>query len=163
MRNYKALLFCTVVISLEAPEEQYELVLSNQVFEHIYEPWLPKYFDILKASCAPDGVILLDTPNRWRPKNIFRVLTFRRPEMMNPNRGVPPEQHLGHHRECSWRELQRVLNQYFQKPEWSVRLVRLVPRPKDSLAHWLVNLSVYFLFWPFWRLLVYLLRKATMW
>ena len=24
------------------PEETYDLVISNQVFEHIYEPWLPK-------------------------------------------------------------------------------------------------------------------------
>ena len=117
----------------EAPEEQYELVLSNQVFEHIYEPWLPKYFDSLKASCAPGGVILLSTPNRWRPKNILRVLTFRPPEMMNPNMGVPPEQHLGHHRECSWRELYKFINQYFQKPEWSICIVRLVPHPKGSL------------------------------
>jgi SAM-dependent methyltransferase len=133
------------------PDHQYQLVVSNQVFEHIYEPWLPKYFKVLKASCAPDGIVLLSTPNRWRPKNILRVLTLRRPYMMSSNPGVPPEQHLGHHRECSYRELETMLQQYFQEPEWSLWIVRTVPRVIESHARWLVNIVGYFLLWVFWR------------
>lgn len=61
------------------PKKQYELVISNQLMEHIYEPWLPKYFHVLRESCKPGGLILISTPNRWRPNNIFRLLTLRRP------------------------------------------------------------------------------------
>jgi SAM-dependent methyltransferase len=133
------------------PDAQYQLVISNQVFEHIYEPWLPKYFAVLKASCAPQGIMLISTPNRWRPKNILRVLTFRRPYMMSQNPGIPPEQHLGHHRECSYRELETILQQYFQEPEWDIRIMRTVPRIIESRARWLVNILLYFLLWVFWR------------
>src|SRR5262245_14591186 len=64
------------------PKESFQLVISNQVFEHIYEPWLPKYFFALKESCSAGGLIMISTPNRWRPKNILRALTFRPPYMM---------------------------------------------------------------------------------
>jgi SAM-dependent methyltransferase len=146
-----SLTLCRGNILEYVPEEQYQLVVSNQVFEHIYEPWLPKYFQVLKASCAPDGVILMSTPNRWRPKNIVRMLTLRRPYLMSPNKGVPQEQHLGHHRECSYRELQGLLCRYFQEPEWKIRIERTVPRQIESRARGVVNLLVYFLFWLIWR------------
>jgi SAM-dependent methyltransferase len=133
------------------PDTQYQLVISNQVFEHIYAPWLPKYFEVLKASCAPGGIVLLSTPNRWRPKNLLRALTLRRPYMMSQNPGVPPEQHLGHHRECSYRELRRVLQEYFQAPHWSFQVVRTVPRVIESQARWVVNILVYTLLWVVWR------------
>jgi SAM-dependent methyltransferase len=133
------------------PDAQYQLVISNQVFEHIYEPWLPRYFGVLKGSCAPGGLVLLSTPNRWRPTNIARGLLFRRPYMMSPNKGVPPEQHLGHHRECSYRELGALMDQYFEKPEWDSQILRTVPRPIGSIAHWIFNLLVYFVLWPVWR------------
>ncbi len=132
------------------PDEQYQLVISNQVFEHIYESWLPKYFYVLKTSCAPNGIILISTPNRWRPRNILRILTFRRPYMMQSNKGVPLEQHLGHHRECSYRELQIILNQHFQKPEWSISIIRTVPRMIESRVREVANILVYFLLWVFW-------------
>jgi SAM-dependent methyltransferase len=132
-------------------DEQYQLVISNQVFEHIYDPWLPRYFNTLKASCAPGGIILISTPNRWRPKNLFRFLTFRRPYMMQPNTGLPPEQHLGHHRECSYRELRSILSEYFQAPEWNFTIVRTIPRLLESRARWLANVFVYFVLWIFWR------------
>jgi len=133
------------------PDGLYQLVVSNQVFEHIYEPWLPKYFEVLKASCAPGGIILISTPNRWRPKNILRALTFRRPYMMSPNGGVPPEQHLGHHRECSYRELRALLDRYFARPEWRPSIMRTVPRVLESRARWVANVLIYFPFWVFWR------------
>jgi cyclopropane fatty-acyl-phospholipid synthase-like methyltransferase len=133
------------------PDTQYQLVISNQVFEHIYEPWLPKYFEVLKASCAPEGLIMISTPNRWRPKNILRALAFCPPYMMSQNPGVPPEQHLGHHRECSYRELRTILQRYFQKPQWSFSIVRTIPRVIESPGRWLVNILVYFLLWVFWR------------
>jgi SAM-dependent methyltransferase len=135
-------------------EEQYDLVISNQVFEHIYEPWLPKYFRVLGESCKPGGLILISTPNRWRPRNIVRALTLRRPYMLSPNRGVPPEEHLGHHRECSYRELRTLLRQYFKEPEWQVSVVRTVPRLLESRLRWVANVSIYFALWIFWRLLV---------
>jgi hypothetical protein len=79
----------------EAPEEQYELVLSIQVFEYLYEPWLPKYFDILKASCAPRGVILLDTPKSMATKeHISRI-------NISPSRDDESEQR-GTARTTSW-------------------------------------------------------------
>ena len=136
------------------PEETYDLVISNQVFEHIYEPWLPKYFAVLKNSCAPEGVILISTPNRWRPKNILRALLLRRPYMMSSNRGLPPEQHLGHHRECSFRELRAILSKYFDPNKWSFTIVRTSPRIIDSRPRWVGNILLYFLLWVFWRPLV---------
>jgi SAM-dependent methyltransferase len=134
-----------------APSRPYQLVVSNQVFEHIYAPWLPRYFAALKASCAPNGMILLSTPNRWRPKNIMRLFAFRRPFMMSQNPGVPPEQHLGHHRECSYRQLRALMNQQFPAPEWKVVIVRTVPRVIESNLRWLVNILVYGLLWILWR------------
>ena len=134
--------------------EQYDLVISNQVFEHIYEPWLPQYFHVLKAGCAQGGVILMSTPNRWRPRNIIRVLTFRSPYMMQANKNVPPEEFLGHHRECSYRELKSILMDYFQPPGWKVKILRTVPRLIDSQARWVANILVYFSLWPLWRLTV---------
>ena len=134
-----------------APDEHYQLVISNQVFEHIYEPWLPRYFEVLKSSCAQEGIILISTPNRWRAKNILRAVFFRQPYMMSSNPGVPPEQHLGHHRECSYRELEALLRRYFNENEWSVRIIRTVPRVIGSTARWLANILVYFLLWVFWR------------
>jgi SAM-dependent methyltransferase len=136
------------------PEETYDLVISNQVFEHIYEPWLPRYFAVLKGSCAPKGLILISTPNRWRPKNILRALLLRRPYMMSANRGLPPEQHLGHHRECSFRELRAILDKYFDPNEWSFTVIRTVPRNIDSRPRWMGNIFLYFLLWVFWRPLV---------
>ena len=133
------------------PDTPYDLVVSNQVFEHIYAPWLPKYFEVLKASCAPGGIILLSTPNRWRLKNLLRALTLRRPYMMSQNPGVPPEQHLGHHRECSYRELRTILQEYFEAPQWSIKIVRTVPRVIESQARWMVNILVYALLWMVWR------------
>jgi SAM-dependent methyltransferase len=133
------------------PRQPYQLVVSNQVFEHIYAPWLPRYFAALRACCAPDGVILLSTPNRWRPKNLLRLLALRPPYMMSQNPGVPPEQHRGHHRECSYRELREILGQNFPAPEWQVTIVRTVPRPLESLPRWIVNIVVYTLFWVVWR------------
>ncbi|MGH7793413.1 MAG: class I SAM-dependent methyltransferase [Candidatus Binatia bacterium] len=133
------------------PGEQYQLVISNQVFEHIHEPWLPRYFEVLKASCSRQGVILISTPNRWRPKNIVRALMFRPPHIMSSNPGVPPEQHLGHHRECSYRELMNILGRHFQPSEWSTRIVRTVPRVIGSYRSWLANILVYFLLWVVWR------------
>lgn len=37
------------------PDEQYELVVSNQVFEHIHEPWLPKYLPRQKNLWVNSG------------------------------------------------------------------------------------------------------------
>jgi SAM-dependent methyltransferase len=136
------------------PTETYDLVISNQVFEHIYEPWLPKYFAVLKDSCALEGVILISTPNRWRPKNILRALVLRRPYMMSSNRGLPPAEHLGHHRECSFRELRGILGKYFDPNHWGFTIVRTVPRIIDSRPRWVGNILVYFLLWVFWRPLV---------
>jgi SAM-dependent methyltransferase len=133
------------------PRERFQLVVSNQVFEHIYEPWLPRYFSVLKESCSPGGIIMISTPNRWRPKNILRLLTFRRPYMMQPNPGVPPEKHLGHHRECSYRQLRNILLEHFREPEWEVRIIRLIPRRTESHLRWMINLLVYFLSWILWR------------
>lgn len=133
------------------PPELFDLVVSNQVFEHIYEPWLPRYFQTLKQSCAPGGVIMISTPNRWRPKNLMRRLMLRPLDMMDPNPGVPPEQHLGHHRECSYRELRAILDQFFPEPEWNFEIVRLVPRFTESHARWITNLVIYFSAWLVWR------------
>ncbi|PWT81326.1 MAG: hypothetical protein C5B58_10000 [Acidobacteria bacterium] len=133
------------------PETTYELVVSNQVFEHIYEPWLPQYFHVLKQSCSANGIILISTPNRWRPKNIVRFLTLRRPYMMQPNPGIPPERHLGHHRECSFRDLRAILREYFCEPEWTTEILSLTPRMTDSRLRWIANLLVYFGGWFLWR------------
>ena len=130
-------------------EEPFDLVISNQVFEHIYEPWLPKYFDVLKASCSPTGVILLSTPNRWRALNLVRFLTFRRPYMMQANPGVPPSEHLGHHRECSYRELAALLRGAFDRESWHMTIVRSVPRDEGSRLRWLARCAVYLSLWPF--------------
>jgi hypothetical protein len=70
---------------------------------------------------------------------------------MSANKGVPPEEHLGHHRECNYRELRALMDQYFEKPEWDTQILRTVPRPIGSRAHWLINLVVYFVLWPVWR------------
>lgn len=133
------------------PDHSYELVISNQVFEHIYELWLPKYFATLRASCARGGIILLSTPNLWRSSNLVRLLTFGRPVIQNPNPGVPPEEHLGHHRECSYRELEAILHSEFPEPEFRVRIFRTFPRVESTVGHWLAVAMIYLTLWPLWR------------
>jgi cyclopropane fatty-acyl-phospholipid synthase-like methyltransferase len=135
------------------PDQEYDLVISNQVFEHIYERWLPKYFAVLRRCCAPGGLILLSTPNRWRSRNLVRLATLRRPYIMNPNPGIPPEQHLGHHRECSYRELRTILREEFPGPEFRVRIFRAFPTSENSVSRWLAQVLVYVAAWPLWRLL----------
>ena len=135
------------------PDQDYDLVISNQVFEHIYERWLPKYFTVLRRCCAPGGVILLSTPNRWRSRNLVRLATLRRPFILNANPGVPPEQHLGHHRECSYRELRSILQKEFPGPEFRVRILRVFPTSENSVLRWLAQVLVYVVGWPLWRLL----------
>jgi SAM-dependent methyltransferase len=134
-----------------SPANPFDLVVSNQVFEHIYEPWLNRYFSALARSCAARGVVVLSTPNRWRALNLVRALTLRRPYMMQANPGVPPEQHLGHHRECSYRELNRILRSGFPPPDWKIRILRSAPRNEGSTTRWLLRLGVYILLWPLWR------------
>jgi SAM-dependent methyltransferase len=133
------------------PEEPFELVISNQVFEHIYEPLLPSYIDVLKASSAPGGVILLSTPNRWRARNLARLLVLRRPYMMQTNPEIRPEEHLGHHRECSYRELQQLLRASFDSRSWRLRIVRSIPPSQGSRLKWLARLAIYGALWPLWR------------
>jgi SAM-dependent methyltransferase len=137
-----------------APVQPYALVVSNQVFEHIYEPWLPRYFAVLTECCASGGLILLSTPNRWRARNLTRFATLRHPYVMNANPGIPPEKHLGHHRECSYRELRSMLLAAFPSPEFRVRILRTFPTPETSLLRWLAQAMVYVLAWPLWRPLV---------
>ena len=137
-----------------APTEPFELVISNQVFEHIYEPLLPAYVDVLKACCAPGGVILLGAPpNRWRALNLARLLTLRRPRMMQTNPGVPLSEHLGHHRECSYRELLQFLRAHFDARSWRIEIVRTRPPNQGSRTKWLMRLAIYVLLWPVWRVL----------
>lgn len=134
-----------------SPRDQYDLVISNQVFEHIYEPWLASYFDVLKGSCRPGGTILVSTPNRWRPRNIFRAISLRKPLMMSPNPGVPPEEHRGHHRECNYRELAQIFTEFFPQPDWRVQIARPTPRRIGSTPRLILNLSIYYLLWWAWR------------
>lgn len=140
-----------------SPSQSFDLVTSIQVFEHIYEPWLEKYFDAIKRCCNSNGTILISTPNRWRPSNIVRVMTFRKPWMMNANPGVPAEEHLGHHRESSYRELAEILGRFFPADQWRVQIARPAPRrigsagSIGSTARLALNLSVYYLLWWAWR------------
>ncbi len=131
--------------------DPFDLVTSIQVFEHIHEPWLPKYFDALKRSCRPGGTILISTPNRWRPSNVIRAISLRQPHMMNANPGVPAEQHLGHHRECSYRELAELTARFFPADQWRVSIARPIPRAIGSPLRWILNLGVYYLLWFAWR------------
>ena len=114
--------FCRTNLLQFQPAEKFDLVISNQVFEHIYEPWLADYFAVLKDSCEPGGTIVISTPNRWRPKNIMRALTLRSPHMMCANPGVPPEMHTGHHRECSYRELRSIFAAHFPESCWQIQI-----------------------------------------
>jgi SAM-dependent methyltransferase len=133
------------------PDQRFELVISNQVFEHIYEPLLPRYIDVLKASSAPGGVILLSTPNRWRARNLARLLILRRPHIMQTNPGIRQEEHRGHHRECSYRELQQLLQASFDSRSWRLRIVRSIPPNQGSRLRWLARLAIYGALWPLWR------------
>src|SRR5262249_20279002 len=65
--------------------------------------------------------------------------------------GIPPDEDLGHHRECSYRELKSILLQYFPEPEWSVKIICLIPRMTVSAVRWVGNLLVYFGGWVLWR------------
>ena len=44
-----------------------------------------------------------------------------------------------------------MLQEYFQAPQWSVHIVRTVPRVIESQARWAVNILVYALLWIVWR------------
>jgi SAM-dependent methyltransferase len=136
------------------PDQHYALVISNQVFEHIYEPWLPRYFKVLRECCAPGGLILLSTPNRWRSRNLIRFVAGQRPFVMYVNPGVAPERHLGHHRECSYRGLRSILREAFPAPEFRVRILRTFPRVEKSRLRWIAQVLVYVVGWPLWRPLV---------
>ncbi len=133
------------------PDQRCELVTSIQVFEHVHEPWLNRYFDALKRACKPGGMILISTPNRWRPSNLVRVATLRRPAMMYPNPGIPGEEFLGHHRESSYREMAAYLDRHFSSPEWRFQVARTAPRSTGSLGVWMINLAIYCGLWLVWR------------
>lgn len=133
------------------PTERFQLVTSIQVFEHIYEPWLERYFGALKRCCADGGTVLISTPNRWRPSNLIRAATLRNPRMMNANPGVPAEEHLGHHRESSYREFSQILHRFFPASEWGIHVARPLPRRIGSTLRWGINLAVYTLLWWAWR------------
>ncbi len=42
--------------------------------------------------------------------------------MMQANPGVPPSEHLGHHRECSYRELAALLRGAFDRESWHMTI-----------------------------------------
>jgi hypothetical protein len=81
---------------------------------------------------------------------LLRRCVFLPPHMMCANPGVPPEEHTGHHRECSYRELRSILRAHFPASEWKIWIARPLPRRIGSIRHWLLSLVVYFSLWLVW-------------
>lgn len=52
-------------------EEEYDLVVSFQVFEHFDDPEL--YLDLARSLCSPGGRVCIVTPNRRRLDNRLRT------------------------------------------------------------------------------------------
>ncbi len=63
-------------------DKRYDLVVSYQVFEHLYNP-----MDFLKFCieyCVPFGYISIETINRLRLENVIRLLKGIKPAVLDP-------------------------------------------------------------------------------
>lgn len=66
----------------EPAKNQYDLVVSFQVFEHLDQP--SRYFEAASAHLSGGGNIVIFTPNRRRLDNVLRRLTGRDAVLCDP-------------------------------------------------------------------------------
>jgi 2-polyprenyl-3-methyl-5-hydroxy-6-metoxy-1,4-benzoquinol methylase len=67
--------------SKEPPRQQYDLVVSFQVFEHLRN-W-QEYFQFCRSACAVGGHVAIITPNRLRFSNRLRIYRGLSPELID--------------------------------------------------------------------------------
>ena len=135
-------------LNMEIKSETIDIVLSNQVIEHItrYEKYLHELKRILKSN----GILILSTPNFHNPKNILLKLFFKKPIMRwENNQDLPPEKYRGHVKEFFEEELITL----FQKNNF--KLLDSQPiTPKPSLKG-----NVPFILYRFLEYLFYIITK----
>ena len=135
-------------LNMEIKSETIDIVLSNQVIEHItrYEKYLHELKRILKSN----GILILSTPNFHNPKNILLKLFFKKPIMRwENNQDLPPEKYRGHVKEFFEEELITLL----QKNNF--KLLDSQPiTPKPSLKG-----NVPFILYRFLEYLFYIITK----
>ena len=81
-------------------EGRYDLVVSWQVFEHLSDPFA--YMTNAVRLLSPDGYLVISTPNKYRLRNILRILRGKAPEFCDPQ----------HFTEYSITEIRRISSGY---------------------------------------------------
>jgi len=81
-------------------EGKYDLVVSWQVFEHLSDP--SAYLANAVRLLNPDGYLAISTPNKYRVRNILRMLSGKSPELCDPQ----------HFTEYSVSEIRRITSSY---------------------------------------------------
>ena len=98
-------------LKMKLPNECVDIVISNQVIEHItdYNQYIYEIFRVLK----PGGLLIISTPNFHNPRNVFFKLFFQKPIMRWENRqNLPPEKYRGHVKEFYENELISILEEH---------------------------------------------------
>ena len=86
----------------QVPDEQFDLVVLQEVIEHLPQP--PYIvFDRIPKFMKPGGMLFLTTPNGSRMRNILYLLAGRR--VLDNFRYPAPQEALGHQQEYTLSQL----------------------------------------------------------
>lgn len=98
-------------LNLSLPSNSVDIVLSNQVIEHIadYNTYLSEIARVLKNK----GLLIISTPNFHCPRNTFLKMIGHKPILRWENtRGLEPEEFRGHVQEFKEDELIEILEHH---------------------------------------------------
>lgn len=137
---------CPLVVgdgcNLPFPAETFDIVISNQVIEHVknHERYVEEAARVLRAG----GHLLLSTENRNRLINLFVVNVLKqKPVLRWPNdQGLPPERFRGHVKEFTEQELRALLERHGFDIITVTGIVPCIYRVK-GIARWAYNIAKY--------------------
>jgi len=126
---------CDDCLNLSLPSKTVDIVLSNQVIEHIwdYNTYLSEISRVLKNK----GFLIISTPNSHCPKNTFLKIIGHRPILRWENtRNLPPGEFRGHVQEFKADELIGIMEHH------NFTLLESCPiTPKPTLSgNWVFNI-----------------------
>ena len=131
-------------LDLKINSESIDVVLSNQVIEHIVK--YEKYVSEIKRILKTDGLLILSTPNFHNPKNTLLKLFFQKPIMRwENNKNLPPDEYRGHVKEFYEDELITLI----QKHKFKLLASRpIIPKPslKGNIPFIIYRLFEYLFF-----------------
>ena len=116
---------CCDCLDMKINSESIDVVLSNQVIEHIVKH--EKYLSEIKRILKSEGLLILSTPNFHNPKNTLLKLLFQKPIMRwENNKNLPPNKYRGHVKEFYEDELITLI----QKHNFKLLASRpIIPKP----------------------------------